>query len=580
MPSRKIVHRVWCLASLVLVLALVLSACVPAGTGQPAAPDAAPVAQEATPAAQEAAPAPGPQLPSDAAPEQVLRIATGSSGSSSFIFTPMRGGGDTQSWQTFVWMPPMYFDEAFKDLKPGVFNSWKSNKDVTEWVFGIDSRAKWSDGTAITAADVKGTWEIMADPLTEHGRIVGYIGKIEGFQDVYDQKTTDMTGLTVVDDLTLQVKLIAPDPLFHFRIATAHMNPVKAEQARGNVEEFWKPESQPAVSGPYMLESYNPDLGEAVMVPNPNWWGDEGPYLEKITFQFVPQAETAATMLLNDQIDTTIAGVSPSIREQLPDVFRLTKSIGFNNFWLRPISEPTDDINVRKALILSVDFQAVLQAAFPEGDAALVTQMIDTDLPCNEQEISWYPYDPEAAKAALAASKYGSAENLPKLRVSPRGDWPPMNRALEAVVEFWRQNLGITNVEFKVRPDEFGEDEAKLNLLRDDVVVRFPDSAQYMWVAAHSAGPIVSGGGDKAVMAGYKNLEVEALIEAAQATPVDDPKRCELTLEAQRKFMDDYLVIFFGNPTGARVVREYVKNFISGPDVALIETWKIYIAAH
>ena len=44
--------------------------------------------------------------------------------------------------------------------------------------------------------------------------------------------------------------------------------------------------------------------------------------------------------------------------------------------------------------------------------------------------------------------------------------------------------------------------------------------------------------------------------------------------------MDDYLVLFFGNPTGARVVREYVTNFISGPDVALIETWKIYIAAH
>jgi len=166
------------------------------------------------------------------------------------------------------------------------------------------------------------------------------------------------------------------------------------------------------------------------------------------------------------------------------------------------------------------------------------------------------------------------------LRVSPRGDWPPMVRALEAVVEFWRQNLGITNVEFKVKTAEFGEDEAKINLLRDDVVVRFPDSAQYMWVAAHSAGPIVGGGNDKAIMAGYKNPEVEALIEAAQATPVEDPKRCELTLEAQRKFMDDYMVIFFGNPDSNRIVREYVKNMISGPDVALIETWKIYIAAH
>jgi peptide/nickel transport system substrate-binding protein len=565
------------LLSVLVVLSLLLAAC--AAPGAPAAPAAG--GESAAPAAGgESAAAPAVTLPADAAPEQVLRIATGSSGSASFTFTPMGGGGDQQSWQPLVWMPPMYFDEAFQDLKPGIFAEWKPNEDFTEWVFSIDTRAQWSDGTPVTAADVKGTWEIMADPLTEHGRITGYIGKVEGFQDVFEQKTTDMTGLTVVDDATFKVKLIAADPLFHYRIATTHMNPVKAEQARDNVHDFWKPENSPAVSGPYMLESYNPDLGEATMVPNPNWWGDEGPYLSQITFQFIPEAETVATMMLNDQIDTTIAGVSASIKEQLPDVFRPTKSIGFNNFWLRPSAEPTDDVNVRKALILAVDFEAVFKAAFPEGDASMVYQMIDTDLPCNQADASWYQYDPEAAKAALAESKYGSAENLPKIRVSPRGDWPPMNRALEAVVEFWRQNLGITNVEFKVRPDEFGEDEAKLNLLRDDVVVRFPDSAQYMWVAAHSAGPIVSGGAEKAIMAGYKNAEIEALIEQAQGTPVDDPQRCELTLEAQRKFMDDYMVLFFGNPDSARVVREYVKNLISGPDVGLIEPWKIYIAAH
>lgn len=241
------------LLSVLVVLSLLLAAC--AAPGAPAAGG-----ESAAPAAGgESAAAPAVTLPADAAPEQVLRIATGSSGSASFTFTPMGGGGDQQSWQPLVWMPPMYFDEAFQDLKPGIFAEWKPNEDFTEWVFSIDPRAQWSDGTPVTAADVKGTWEIMADPLTEHGRITGYIGKVEGFQDVFEQKTTDMTGLTVVDDATFKVKLIAADPLFHYRIATTHMNPVKAEQARDNVQDFWKPENNPAVSGPYMLESYNPD---------------------------------------------------------------------------------------------------------------------------------------------------------------------------------------------------------------------------------------------------------------------------------------------------------------------------------
>ena len=56
-------------------------------------------------------------------------------------------------------------------------------------------------------------------------------------------------------------------------------------------------------------------------------------------------------------------------------------------------------------------------------------------------------------------------------------------------MEMWRQNLGITNIEFKVKPDEFGEDEKKLNLLRDDVVTRFPDAATYLWTGTSSQGP-------------------------------------------------------------------------------------------
>jgi len=50
-------------------------------------------------------------LPSDAAEEQVLRIATSSAGENSFIFTGLSGGGDHQNWQSFLWVPPMYFDE-------------------------------------------------------------------------------------------------------------------------------------------------------------------------------------------------------------------------------------------------------------------------------------------------------------------------------------------------------------------------------------------------------------------------------------------------------------------------------------
>lgn len=555
------------------LVALMMAACAQPG----AAPPAAGPGPQAPSAPQEAAVTSGVQLPADAAAEQVLRINSGSTGAASFTFYPMTGGGDHQSWMPFLFVPPLYFDEDL-NLQPGVFSEWRNNETFTEWVFTIDPRARFSDGSPITAADVKGTWEFMARPDSGHGRITQYIGNVEGFQAVRDLAADEISGLTVVDDSTLQVTLINADPVFHWRLATTHMNPLKVDLVRNDPDNFWLPENNPVYSGPYLLASYSADLQEAVMVPNPNWWMDEGPYLERIEIRFQPEPETLAIMLQNNQVDLSLTAAPLQLQSQFPDYFRPIKSFGFNTFWIAVTNPPTDEVDVRKALVLAVDHEAVVRAAYPEGNAEMVSQIIDPDLPCLDQENSWYPYDPEAAREALAASSYGGPENLPKLRVTPRGTDAAMGRAIEAVVEFWRQNLGITNVEIQQRPDGFGQDEPLINVSRDDVVIRFPDSATYMWVAASTNGPIAAADGD--MLRGYSNPTIDALLTEALALSVDDPRRCELALEAQRLFMEDYPTIFFGIPQTTLNARDYVANYHKGPDVGVIAPWKIYLKNH
>lgn len=569
MRLRRNSHRLWRGASLLMVLSLLLAACVGATPAQPAAQGGDSQAAAAQPAASTV------KLPDDAAAEQVLRINTGSTGSSSFTFYPMSGGGDHQSWMPLLYVPPLYFD-ADLNLKPGVFSEWKSNEDFTVWTFTIDQRAKWSDGSPITPADVKGTWDLMANPDSEQGRIQQYLGSVEGFADVHDQKATEISGITVVNESTLQVKLIKPDPVFHWRLATTHMNPLKAEMYKADPQNAWLPENKPVYSGPYMLDSYNPDTQEAVMVPNPNWWMDDGPYLSRIEFRFQPEPETLAVELQNNQVDLSLGGLPFAMKDQFPDYFRPIKAFGFNSFWLSATDEPTTDANVRKALVLAVDQEQVFKAAFPqEGEAVMATGFIDPDLPCQDKELTWYKQDIEGAKAALAASSYGSAENLPKLRVTPRGTDAALNRALENVVEQWRQNLGITNIEFQQKPDGFGADQELINLSRDDVVIRFPDAATYMWVGTHSKGPMAID-----MMQGYNNPDLDAMLDNAISISVDDPNRCATALEAQRKFMDDYQMLFIGIPNSTLNARDYVANYYKGPDVGVIEPWKIYIKQH
>ena len=512
------------------------------------------------------------------AQDQVLRIATGSSGVANFSFQTLSAGGDQQNWITFQSVPPLYFDVDF-NLQTGYFNDWSSNDDGTVWTFSVDPAARWSDGTSITAQQVIDSWQVQAAPLNSVGRIRTYLGNVAGFADARemaaeDAMTVDVSGLSALDDSTVQVELVLPDPIFFWRIATAHMAIARAEDVLAHgFNEFWKPENNPIVNGPFILTSFDADLQTAEMTPNPEWWKD-GPILEKVTFQFVTDQTTVGAMALNDQIDASLAAAPSVLRAQMPDYFRQFDAIGFNTFWMQPTREPTNDPLVREALIKSVDWNAVFQAAFPiEGSGVMTTQTLDDIVTCQNPDASGYPYDVEGAQAALAASSYGSAENLPKLRVTPRGSNEFNNRALTAVIEFWRQNLGIENVEFQQDPNSFGDDYDKINLSRDDVVIRFPDAATYMWAAGHSSGPVPS----SSMLSGYYNEALEAAVDEALTLQPDDPRRCELALEAQAQYEGDYVIMHFGKPLRTANAREHVKNYYSGPDVSVIEPWKISI---
>ncbi len=154
----------------------------------------------------------------------------------------------------------------------------------------------------------------------------------------------------------------------------------------------------------------------------------------------------------------SLGGIALCLAINSPTISARSRPLALTPSGFRQTNEPTNDPNVRKALALAVDQEQVFKAAFPlEGEAVMATGFIDPDLPCQDAEMTWYKQDIEAAKAALAASTYGSAENLPQLlRVTPRGTNAELNRGMEDVVEYWRQNLGITNVEFQQQVDGFG----------------------------------------------------------------------------------------------------------------------------
>lgn len=504
--------------------------------------------------------------------EQILRILHPAFDQD---WSPMLGGGHVSRLYSLMWAAPMYYD-AKGEIHPQVFTEWISNDDFTQWTFTIDPKAVFSDGSSITAEDVKGTWDLSAHPATAHARIDLFLSGVEGFDAVATGEAMEMTGLVVKDPQTLEVTLSAPDPIFYQKLATHLISPVKISQAMGEdgeeILEWWRPENGVVTSGPFMPESMDLDLGEIVLVPNSNFFGP-APKLDKIIITSVEDSQTAITMFENGEADVSTYIETPTLVADLGLPFvagpEMPKA---QHFWLNVNAEPTNDVNVRKALIMAINPEDLIKASHPDGPDKMATQILNAVTGADDPDYKPFPYDPEGAKAALAASSYGSAENLPKLMMVGIS-YPAAEAAAQYIAEQWRQVLDIQTVDMKPQFDDFsGPDKEKIQISRDDVGTRVPDLVSYLQGSIHSAS-----GNAQSKMGGYANPEIDRLIEEASIKGLDDPDRIKLAQEANRLFREDWAFIPWAiTPTSAYAM-PWVKNADRNIDWQIAEPWNVYI---
>lgn len=490
-------------------------------------------------------------------------------------WSPLQGGGHVARWQSLWWAAPMYFNGA-GELTPYVLSSASSDDYVT-WTLEVNPDAVFSDGSKITAEDVVGTWNLCARPATKHARVDLFLGGVAGFQDVIVGNAADMTGLAVVDEDTVSVTLSQPDPIFDQKIATALIPPVKVSQAVGpdgnELRDWWMPQNGVAVSGPFMPESMDLDQGIITLVPNPNFFGPT-PKLEKIVITTVSDASTATLMLKRGNMDAHTELITPTIIQDLGADFLggppLAKG---QQFWFNATRAPMDDINVRKALIMSINPEELALAAFPDGPFTPATQILNK-VPGVDPDFPNYPYDPEGAKAALAASAYGEAGRMPKIMFVGIST-PTHEAAAQYIAEQWRKTLGIEGVEMKPAIETYsGPDQASVQIFRDDVGTRVPDAVSYLM------GSIYSGSGNATnKMGGYKNDKIDELLLEASVKGVKDPDRNGLAQEAQLIFRDDWMYVPYYYDVMSKWAMPWVQNFDKNDDWQVIEPWNVTIDA-
>lgn len=506
-----------------------------------------------------------------AADGQVLKVANPAFNQD---WSPLRGGGVPFRWNSAWWASPMYFDGAGK-IHPYVFTSWTPNADATEWTFALDPKATFSDGSKITAADVKGSWELAAMPSTKSQRADQVLAHVAGF-DAVAGGATELAGVSTPDEGTVVVKLSAPDPIFFMRLAN-HIVPItKVSQSRGadgaEVQDWYMPDNGAVYSGPFKLTSIDLDAGKLVFEPNENFFGPK-PKLARIEIDSIEDNVTATSLLQSGEYLAHTELVTSTIVDDLGPEFAAGPQIPTSqHFWFNVARAPMDDPKVRKALILAVDREGLFEASFPKGPHQKADQILNAVPGAEDSGFEPYPYDPAEAKKLLAESSYGGPERLPRLLFV--GISSPANEAAaQYIAEQWRQNLGITAVDMKPQQDQYaGPDQNAVQIFRDDVGTRVPDAVSYL------AGSIASTSGNaKNKIGGYRNDKVDALLAEAATKAADDPERVRMAQEAQKLFRDDFVFLPWYSQTMSRWARAEVQGMEKNLDWQIVAPWDISI---
>jgi peptide/nickel transport system substrate-binding protein len=321
--------------------------------------------------------------------------------------------------------------------------------DGLTWTFTIQDGVRYSppfEDVEITAEDFIRALRREADPEGSSGGYSFYYSVIEGFDEYTAGDADDISGITAVDDKTLQVTLTRETGDFGYRMAmhaTAPIppHPTDADAPFGAAEGHDKDYGRFLVaSGPYMFEgSENLDFSKApkqqdpvagyepgksiTMVRNPAWDPDTDEnrpaYVDRIEISIGGTEEDNANQVDQGILDIQFDGVAPAqqVRQyqqdpNLKDQIFINPSDAVRYLSFNIAEPPFDDLNVRKAVNFALDKEGMrrIRGGPLVGEIA---NHIMVDSLQNNQLLDYNPYpspnnqgDIAAAQEAMKASKY------------------------------------------------------------------------------------------------------------------------------------------------------------------------------
>ena len=308
------------------------------------------------------------------------------------------------------------YDAITLEPIPALAEAWDISEDGLTYTFSLRPGVTFTDGSTLDANDVKYSLDRLSNPDIGTSYTAGLIlSFVSGWAEARPAtpsvaegtptpeppvRSDGISGVQVVDDLTVQITLSTPVSAFLTRLTL----PGAVVIAEGTGEDF---STGPVCTGPYQVIEFVQN-DRLVLNANENYWGG-APDAKVINVRVIPEQSSQVIEFEAGSLDIAIAPEAdlPRIRLDGDLSEQLVEITALRNFNLRINlnDEKMGDVRIRRALAVAIDRETLINTVLA-GQGTAADGLYPPGLSTFDASFDPFPYNPEEARALLAEAGY------------------------------------------------------------------------------------------------------------------------------------------------------------------------------
>ena len=446
--------------------------------------------------------------------------------------------------------------EDGKGVEPGLAKAWTVSPDGKTVMLTLREGAQFSDGSSVTAEDVKWSLDRARDPKAG---IWNFIDAAIGSIDIKDPRTV-VLNLKYPDPAVIPGLSVFNNSIMPMKLFMASEGTTLDDKAKSFAEH-------PIGSGPFVFQSWSRGQ-EMKLVRNQRYWrqGADGkplPYLDGIEFEVLPDDATRVLKVQSGELDGAEFIPFSRVQELKSDarlnmaLFPATK-LKFGVFNVRPklsdgSANPLANEKVREALNLATDKDAIV-AIVTHGVGTPMSSYMSSATPLHVGSGPVFPFDPDKAKALLAEAGNTNGITLTCMILAGNVDEIGIATSLQQMwhdvgVELKIEQVDNATISARQKAGDFA---IMLTNWSDDIA----DPSEITSYAGYY--PTIG-----AMRSGWNNDEFNKLFEASQRE-FDADKRASQYARMQEIFRNGPFLPLYESPFPV-VLKTNVKGFVQIP---------------